>query len=94
MLQTGALVHWSGNDEPIEVEGALPSPLVAWLPAGPLVLLAGNEGRIVTVDSRGVHQVQRFRWDGAEAIGLAAAGEPNTFAVFTANGHATVFRLP
>ena len=94
VLQTGALVHWSGNDEPIEVEGELPSPLVAWLPAGPLVLLAGNEGRIVTVDSRGVHQVQRFRWDGAEAIGLAAAGEPNTFAVFTANGHATVFRLP
>ena len=60
MLKHGAVMHWRGAQELIELDRDIESARAAFVPGGPLVLISGSQGILLEVDARGVHGVTRF----------------------------------
>ncbi|HAM70554.1 MAG TPA: hypothetical protein DCM86_02810 [Verrucomicrobiales bacterium] len=93
-MERGALVHWWGARDCVELDGEMPSPLATFLPGGPILLVAGRECQLLEADSRGVHKATRFCTVEADLIAAVPAGEPGEFALFSRQGKVSVFRSP
>jgi hypothetical protein len=94
MLHQGAVMVWVGTDACIELDRDIPSPLGAFVPGGPLVLVSGSKLLALEVDSRGVHNVARLELDRRPVVGLSATANPGEFAVLSERGEMTVYRIP
>jgi hypothetical protein len=94
MLKHGAVMHWRGSRDFIELDRDLPSPLAAFVPGGPLVLLSGSRGMLLEVDARGVHGVTRFELTSKNPIGICSTSNPGQFAVLDAKGEMIVYQVP
>jgi tetratricopeptide (TPR) repeat protein len=93
-MRQGALVHWWGARDWVELDAELPEPLAAFLPGGPVLLASRGECRLVNADSRGVHHVTRFTAPERDLVAAVPAGEPGEFALFTRTGTVHVFAAP
>ena len=87
-------MHWSGVEELIELDRDLVSPLAAFVPGGPLVLLSGRDGRLIDADAGGIRRVTRFGFDGKQPVGVVPASNPGHFGVLDVAGQVTVYRVP
>jgi hypothetical protein len=94
MLKHGAVMHWRGTQELIELDRDIPSPRAAFIPGGPLVLISGSQGMLLEVDARGVHGVTRFDLDSKNLIGVCSTSNPGQFAVLDARGEMVVYQVP
>src|SRR5262249_17319704 len=47
MLKHGAVMHWRGTQELIELDRDMESPRAAFVPGGPLVLVSGAQGMLL-----------------------------------------------
>jgi tetratricopeptide (TPR) repeat protein len=92
MLNTGAVLYWAGTNDCIELDRDIKSPLGAFVPGGPLVLISGTQLLLLDVDSRGVHGVVRMETSGSPLVGVCAAANPGEFAVLEERGFVTVYR--
>jgi tetratricopeptide (TPR) repeat protein len=91
LLDHGAVAHWLGTEHLIELDRDERWIAGTWIPAGKLILMTADEGRIYDVDSRGVTAVRSFPWHGRPPIAVTSAGEPSFFAVFGAQGEVCIF---
>ena len=94
MLKHGAVMHWRGTQELIELDRDIESPLAAFVPGGPLVLVSGSQGVLLEVDARGVHGVTRFELTTKNPIGVCSTSNPGQFAVLDAKGEMVVYQVP
>jgi hypothetical protein len=94
MLKHGAVMHWRGAQDFIELDRDLLSPFAAFVPGGPLVLISGNQGVLLEVDARGVHGVTRFELAVKNPIGVCSTSNPGQFAVLDAKGEMMVYQVP
>jgi len=94
LLDRGAVMHWFGHENLITLENDTEWISGAWTPSGKLVLVSASEICLADVDTRGVHGIKRSPWHGRTPIAVTAAGEPNQFAVFNAEGRVAVFNAP
>jgi hypothetical protein len=94
MMKNGAVMHWRGTQELIELDRDLPSPRAAFVPGGPLVLISGSQGLLLEVDARGVHSVTRFELTAKNPVGVCPAGNPGQFGVLHSNGEMVVYQVP
>jgi tetratricopeptide (TPR) repeat protein len=94
LLEHGALMHWLGHENLIEMDKDTAWISAAWTASGKLVLVSAREICLVDVDTRGIHAVKRTAWHGKPPVAVIAAGEPCHFAVFTAHGDVAVFNIP
>ena len=78
----------------IELDRDLQSPLGAFVPGGPLVLVSGHHVLLLEIDSQGVHSVTPMELNGQPAVAISAAANPGEFALLRENGEMTVYRLP
>jgi MoxR-vWA-beta-propeller ternary system domain bpX3 len=93
MLKQGAAMHWRGTEDFIELDRDLASPMAAFVPGGPLVLISGSEGVLLEVDARGVHGVTRFEVATKNPIGVCSTSNPGQFAVLDAKGEMVVYEI-
>jgi tetratricopeptide (TPR) repeat protein len=94
MLKHGAVMHWRGTQELIELDRDIESPRAAFVPGGPLVLVSGSQGMLLEVDARGVHGVTRFELTSKNPIGVCSTSNPGQFAVLDAKGEMVVYQVP
>lgn len=94
MLKHGAVMHWRGTQDLIELDRDLPSPMAAFVPGGPLVLVSGSQGLLLEVDARGVHGVTRFELATKCPIGVSSTSSPGQFAVLDVKGEMFVYQVP
>ena len=94
MLEHGAVLHWVGSPGLIELDRDLSSPLGAFVPGGPLVLVSGSRVLLLEVDSRGVQRVTRAELMGQRPVSVCPTSSPGQFAVLGVKGEVTVFRVP
>jgi tetratricopeptide (TPR) repeat protein len=94
MLKHGAVMHWRGTQELIELDRDIESPRAAFVPGGPLVLVSGSQGILLEVDARGVHGVTRFDLTSKNPIGVCSTSNPGQFAVLDAKGEMVVYQVP
>lgn len=94
MLAHGAVMYWSGADSCVELDRDIKSPLGAFVPGGPLVLVSGSDMLVIDVDSRGVQSVVRMQIAERRAVGVSATASPGEFAVLDEKGEVIVFRCP
>jgi hypothetical protein len=86
----------------IELDRDIESPLAAFVPGGPLVLVSGSqaasgsgsEGILLEVDARGVHGVTRFELTSKNPIGVCSTSNPGQFAVLDGKGEMVVYQVP
>jgi hypothetical protein len=93
MLQNGAVMHWAGAEGCIELDRELQSPLGAFVPGGPLVLISGYHGLLLDVDSRGVRNLTCWLMAGQRPVGVSATANPGEFAVLGEGGEMTLYRV-
>lgn len=93
MLRHGATMHWLGTPGLIELDRDLAMPIGAFIPGGPLVLIADATMHLLHVDSRGVQKATRVEIPGQRPIGVCAASSPGKFGVLGALGEMTVYRV-
>jgi hypothetical protein len=94
MLKHGAVMHWRGTQELIELDRDIASPRAAFVPGGPLVLVSGSQGILLEVDARGVHGVTRFELTSKNPVGVCSTSNPGQFAVLDAKGEMVVYQVP
>jgi tetratricopeptide (TPR) repeat protein len=94
LLVHGATLHCLGSDYLVELSRDTAFLSGTWIPSGKLVLIAEGEGRLLDVDSRGVHGVKRFAATSQDWFAVSPAGEPDEFAVFSPAGYVSVFKSP
>jgi hypothetical protein len=94
MMKHGAVMHWRGTQELIELDRDIESPRAAFVPGGPLVLVSGSQGVLLEVDARGVHGVTRFELTSKNPIGVCSTSNPGQFAVLDAKGEMVVYQIP
>jgi tetratricopeptide (TPR) repeat protein len=94
MLKHGAVMHWRGTQELIELDRDIESPQAAFVPGGPLVLVSGSQGILLEVDARGVHGVTRFELTSKNPIGVCSTSNPGQFAVLDTKGEMVVYQVP
>jgi MoxR-vWA-beta-propeller ternary system domain bpX3 len=94
MLKHGAVMHWRGTQELIELDRDIASPRAAFVPGGPLVLVSGSQGMLLEVDARGVHGVTRFELASKNPIGVCSTSNPGQFAVLDSKGELVVYQVP
>lgn len=94
MLKHGAVMHWLGTQDLIELDRDLSSPMAAFVPGGPLVLVSGSQGLLLEVDARGVRGVTRFELASKNPIGVCSTSNPGQFAVLDAKGEMVVYQVP
>lgn len=94
MMKHGAVMHWRGTQDLIELDRDLPSPKAAFVSGGPLVLISGSQGMLLEVDARGVHAVTRFELTSKDPVGLCPTANPGQFAVLHSNGEMVVYQVP
>jgi hypothetical protein len=94
MLEHGAVMHWIGAPGLIELDRDLNSPLGAFVPGGPLVLVSDAQTMLLDVDARGVQKVTRVELTGQRPVGVSATASPGQFAVLGAKGELTIYRIP
>jgi tetratricopeptide (TPR) repeat protein len=94
MLKHGAVMHWRGTQELIELDRDIESPRAAFVPGGPLVLVSDSQGILLEVDARGVHGVTRFELTSKNPIGVCSTSNPGQFAVLDAKGEMVVYQVP
>jgi tetratricopeptide (TPR) repeat protein len=94
LLEHGATLHWIGAPGLIELDRDIASPLAAFVPGGPLVLISDAQMILLDVDSRGVQKVTRVEVTGQRPVGLSATSSPSQFAVLGVKGEMTVYRMP
>jgi tetratricopeptide (TPR) repeat protein len=94
MLKHGAVIHWRGTQELIELDRDIESPRATFVPGGPLVLVSGSQGMLLEVDARGVHGVTRFELTSKNPIGVCSTSNPGQFAVLDAKGEMVVYQVP
>lgn len=94
MLKHGAVMHWRGAQDLIELDRDLPTPMAAFIPGGPLVLISGSQGLLLEVDIRGVHGVTRFELTSKNPIGVCSTSNPGQFAVLHVNGEMVLYQVP
>jgi tetratricopeptide (TPR) repeat protein len=94
MLKHGAVMHWRGTQELIELDRDIESPQAAFVPGGPLVLVSGSQGILLEVDTRGVHGVTRFELTSKNPIGVCSTSNPGQFAVLDTKGEMVVYQVP
>jgi tetratricopeptide (TPR) repeat protein len=92
MLHAGAVMYWAGADGYLELDRDLESPIGAFVPGGPLVLVSGQRVLLLELDSRGVYGVVKFELTGHRAVGVRAAANPGEFGVLGEHGEMTVYR--
>ena len=74
LLEYGAVMLWFGADGVIELDRDLPSPMGAFVPGVPLVLVSDRRMVLLDVDSSGVRRVTRVGLTGQFAL-LGHGGE-------------------
>jgi hypothetical protein len=94
MMKHGAVMHWRGTQELIELDRDIASPRAAFVPGGPLVLVSGSQGILLEVDARGVHSVTRFELTSKDPIGVCSTSNRGQFAVLDAKGEMLVYQVP
>ncbi len=94
MMKHGAVMHWRGTQDLIELDRDLPSPKAAFVPGGPLVLVSGSQGMLLEVDARGVHAVTRFELTSKDPVGVCPTSNPGQFAILHSNGKMIVYQIP
>jgi len=94
MLQHGAVMYWVGANSCIELDKDIPSPIGAFVPGGPLVLVSGSQVMLMDVDSRGVHNVARLDLTGKRVVGVSSTANHGEFAVLEEGGQMTIYRVP
>ncbi|HUA37784.1 MAG TPA: hypothetical protein VMA35_05215 [Candidatus Sulfopaludibacter sp.] len=92
MLHHGAVICWAGAENYIELDRDIASPLIAFVPAGPLVLAFGSQIVLLDVDACGVHRGLRMEPAAQQIVGLSATGNPGEFAILNARGEMIVYR--
>src|SRR5262249_999881 len=91
MLKNGAVMHWRGTREVIELDRDIPSSMAVFVPGGPLVLISGPSGLLVEMDTRGVSGVTRFDLVLPQPIGVCSTANRGQFAVLDAKGEMVVY---
>jgi tetratricopeptide (TPR) repeat protein len=94
LLHHGAVMFWVGADTCLELDRDIQSPMGAFVPGGPLVLVSGSKLLTLEVDSRGVHSVTRVEIDRQPIVGVCATSTPGEFAVLSERGEMIVYRIP
>jgi tetratricopeptide (TPR) repeat protein len=94
MMKHGAVMHWRGTQDLLELDRDLPSPKAAFVPGGPLVLISGSQGMLLEADARGVHSVTRFELTSKNPIGVCSTSNRGQFAVLDPKGEMTVYQVP
>jgi len=93
-LEHGAILHWVGSRDWLEVDRDLPAPFCAFVPRGPLVLVSGSRGLILEVDRRGLCSAARFEPACRTPVGVVSMMSPGGFALFDAGGEVVVYQMP
>ncbi len=91
LLNRGAAIYWLANDDVTMLDRDMVWTGATWTPSGKLILISAKEGRVLDVDSRGVHRVKKFAWHGRPPIAVTPANEPSDFAVFSEDGGVCIF---
>ena len=94
MLTHGAAMHWIGAGDCLELDRDMQSPMGAFVPGGPIVLVSDFRVVLLEVDSRGVHSVARLELTGQRIIGVSATGNAGEFALLGEAGQMTIYRIP
>jgi hypothetical protein len=85
-------LYWIGLPALIELESAIASPMGAFVPGGPLVLISGEEMLLVDADSQDVKSSARAEFASQRPIGIRVTLSQGQFAVLGAKGEMTVYR--
>jgi hypothetical protein len=93
-LEHGAVLHWLGSGDYVELDRDCPAPQATFIPGGPLILLSGLQLILLEVDSRGVHQVTRMDLTQPAPIAVSPTDQPNRFALLQPNGQMTIYHAP
>ena len=91
LLKHGAALHWLGTETVIKIEQDLASPVGAFVPGGPLVLISGKQMVLLEVDARGVSKVTRAE-HAEPCVDVTATASPGQFAILDAGGEVTVYQ--
>jgi tetratricopeptide (TPR) repeat protein len=94
MLEFGAVLHWVGMEEFVELDRDIPTPIGVFVPGGPLVLISDCRAVLLEVDGRGVHNVTCVELKGQKPIGICATASVGEFAVLGQGGEMTIYRMP
>jgi hypothetical protein len=94
MLKHGAVMHWRGTSNCLQLDRDILSPIGAFVPGGPLVLVSDLRLLLIEVDSRGVHSVIRMDLTGQRVVGVTSTGNSGEFAVLGESGQMTIYRIP
>jgi hypothetical protein len=94
VLHRGAVMYWTGAESCAELDRDIQSPMGAFVPGGPLVLISGNLAVVLGVDSRGVHSVARLALSGQRPVGVSATSNFGEFAILGERGEMTLYRMP
>jgi len=92
MLDRGAVLAWSGDDECHDLDQDLPSPRGAFVPGSELVLVSGHQGRVFQLDDPAGIKSKSFKHaSGGPMVGVCATGVRGQFAVLSRTGKMTMY---
>jgi tetratricopeptide (TPR) repeat protein len=93
LLKSGAVMHWLGVSELIELDREFPAIKGAFVPGGPLVLISEDQILLLEVTARGVEKCTRKELTGPKIVGVTATNHPGEFAVLNMRGEISLYRL-
>jgi hypothetical protein len=92
LRERGAELHWIDAPGSVELNEELECPLATWVPGGPLVLAAGREIVLLTLEGSVVRRSTRQDGTHPQPIGLCSTDQVGEFATLSADGHLAIYR--
>lgn len=93
LMSTGAALYRVGGSELIELDRDLTATGGAFIPGGPLVLVADDQMLLLEITDRGVEKSTRKEFTGPPPAGVVPTNHPGEFAVLNARGEIALYRL-
>jgi hypothetical protein len=94
MFEQGAMMHWVGSDDLVELDREILSAKCAFVPAGPLALISDANALLLNVAGNGVQSVCRFELTVQHPVGVSGTASPGQFAVLGAGGVLSIYGVP
>jgi hypothetical protein len=92
LMSAGVAMHWGGMSDLIELDRDLAATGGAFIPGGPLVLIAEDQLVVLEVTDRGVQKSTRKELTGPPPVGVTATCYPGEFAVLNTRGEIALYR--
>jgi tetratricopeptide (TPR) repeat protein len=92
-LEHGAVLHWLGSSEFVELDRDIHCPFGAFVQRGPIVLVSSSHGMLLEVDTEDVRGVTRFDLSNENPVAVSAIDAPGQFAVLTKKGEMVIYQV-